>query len=60
MLRMKRVEQIACMALGYKGQHDTPLPGKFGTYLGRGDGVVNGEVIETEVTGCRNYPPTIP
>lgn len=39
------MEEIAEMKLTYQAKHDIPLPGKFGAYLGRGDGVVHGEMI---------------
>lgn len=43
------MEEIARMNLVFRAKHDSPQPGKFGTYLGRGDGVVKGEMINGEV-----------
>lgn len=36
------LREIAQMTLEYRAKHDRPEGGKFGTYLGRGDGTIEG------------------
>lgn len=37
------------MTLRYRAKHDRPMPGKFGAYLGRGDGRIEGPRLAGKV-----------
>lgn len=44
------LREIAQMTLQYRSKHDQPEAGKFGKYLGRGDGAIEGSQLAGEVT----------
>ncbi len=43
------LHQFATLKLKYRGKSDNPPQGKFGIYLGRGDGTIDGQLISGTV-----------